>query len=204
MKLSVPHVGLLAAAAAAVVLSRPAGAQQASPLAGVWSLNKSLSEMPRELGFNVAWLPSSSSGGSSGSGGSGGGGGRGRRGGGGYGGGGGARGGGGGGGAFYNPRESYDDAQRLKVITAEARNPPARLIVVDNASTVTFTNELGQSRTVHPDGKEESIDIEGVVFPVTTKRDGDKLVVSYHIQQGREVRYTYSRAASSSSLAVEV
>jgi hypothetical protein len=89
-------------------------------------------------------------------------------------------------------------------MTAEARNPPARLIVVDNASTVIFTNQLGQSRTVHPDGKPETIDIEGVQFPVTARRDGDKLVVSYHIQQNRDVRFTYSRAANSPSLAVDV
>jgi len=201
MKPSIALTCLLAAGAAgagSIALPRSVSAQPASPIAGAWTLNKSLSEMPPELGFAAPWLESSSSGGSSGSSGSSGGGGRGRRGG--YGGGGGR----GGGGNFYTPRESYDDAQRQKMMTAEARNPPARLIIVDNASTVTFTNELGQSRTVHPDGKQESIDIEGVQFPVTARRDGDKLVVNYHIQQNRDVRFTYSRATGSPSLAVEV
>jgi hypothetical protein len=198
MKPSIALACVLAATAGGVVLPRSAGAQQASPIAGVWTLNRSLSELPRELGFEVPWLPSSSGGASSGSTGSGSGGGRGRRG---SGGGGGGR---GGSGTFYAPRESYDDAKRMQLLTAEAKNPPARLIVVDNTATVTFTNELGQSRTVHPDGKEESIEIESVPFQVITRRDGDKLVVSYHVLQGREVRYTYSRAANSPSLAVEV
>jgi hypothetical protein len=201
MKRSLAIAVLLAAAAAGVVLPRSAGAQQPSPIAGIWTLNQSLSEMPRELGFEVAWLPSSSGGASSGSSGSSGGG-RGRRGSGGGSGGGG--GGGRGGGNLYAPRESYEDAKRVQLLTTEARNPPARLVVVDNTSTVTFTNELGQSRTLHPDGKEESIEIEGVPFQVLTKRDGDKLVVSYHVLQGRDVRYTYSRAANSQSLSVEV
>jgi hypothetical protein len=197
MRRSLGLVGVLAAAAAGVVLPPPADAQNASAIAGIWTLNRSLSELPRELGFQVPWLPSSSGGASSGSSGSSGGGGRGRR---------GSGGGGGRSGSetVYAPRESYDDAKRMQLLTAEARNPPARLIVVDNTSTVTFTNELGQSRTLHPDGKEESIEIETVPFQVITRRDGDKLVVTYHVLQGREVRYTYSRAATSSSLAVEV
>src|SRR5262245_50002215 len=159
MKRSVALTCLLAAAAAGIALPGSAGAQQASAIAGVWTLNKALSEMPHEIGFEVPWLPSASGGASSGSSGSNGGGGRGRRGSGG--------GGRGGGGSFYAPRESYDDAKRMQLLTTEARNPPARLMVVDNASTVTFTNELGQSRTLHPDGKEEPIEIETVPFQVT-------------------------------------
>src|SRR5262245_49275366 len=118
MKRSIALACLLAAGAAGVLLPRPAGAQQPSPIAGVWTLNRSLSEMPREIGFEVAWLPSSSGGASSGSSGSSGGG-RGRRGS-----GGGSR---GGGGNLYAPRESYDDAKRVQLLTSEARNPPTRL-----------------------------------------------------------------------------
>src|SRR5262245_26627424 len=109
MKRTLAIASLLAAAA--IVLPRSAGAQQPSPIAGIWTLNQSLSEMPRELGFEVPWLASSSGGASSGSGGSSGGGGRGRRGSGGGGGGGGSR---GGAGNMYAPRESYDDAKRAQ------------------------------------------------------------------------------------------
>ena len=41
---------------AAIWISPPAAAQSASPLAGVWTLNRSLSEFPKEIGFNVDWV----------------------------------------------------------------------------------------------------------------------------------------------------
>src|SRR5213594_2402716 len=183
------------AAAALVLLPAPADAQNASPLAGAWTLNRSLSELPREIGFNVNWIPSSSSPGqSAGSNG----GGRGRRG------SGSAGGNRGAGGSFFAPRESYGDARRVQLLTGEARNPPVRLMVVDTPAAVTITNELGQSRALHPDGRQESIDLEGVPVLVTTKRDADRLVVVYRVEQDREVRYTYSHSVSPSQLIVEV
>jgi hypothetical protein len=67
-----------------------------------------------------------------------------------------------------------------------------------------MTNELGQSRTVHPTGHQESVEIQGVGFAVTTKRDGDQLVVTYNVEQGREIRYTFSRSSSAPQLIVDV
>jgi hypothetical protein len=188
-------VSVVMAAAVPMLLSTPASAQTTSPLAGVWRLNRSLSEFPRELGFDINWLPGSSGAGQSG--GSTGGGGRGRR---------GSSNGGGdrGGGAFYAPRESVDDARRVQLLTAEARNPPARLTIVDTPAAVTITNELGQSRTLHPDGKQEWIQVEGVPMLATTRHDADRLTVDYHVEQDRDVRYTYSHMASPSQLIVEV
>ena len=170
------------------------GAQQASPIAGPWTLNRSLSEMPREIGFNPNWFPPPTSTGRTGSTSSGG---RGRR---------GSSGGGNTGGApFSAPRsESYDDSRRLQLLTAEARNPPARLIIVDTPAAVTMTNELGQSRVLHPNVKGEAIDVERVPLIATTTRDGNTLVVLYHVEQDREIRYTYSRAPNSPQLVVEV
>src|SRR5438309_8991304 len=182
---------LVCALAAAATSAR--GAQEPSPIGGAWTLNRSLSEMPREIGFNPNWFPppaTSVRGGSTSSGG------RGRR---------GPTGGGNTGAApFSVPRESYDDARRLQLLTAEARNPPARLIIVDTPAAVTMTNELGQSRVLHPNVKEEAIDVERVPLIATTKRDGDNLVVLYHVEQDREIRYTYSRASNSPQLIVEV
>jgi hypothetical protein len=173
---------LVTAAVAGVLLPAPGRAQTASRLAGVWTLNRPLSEFPREIGFNVDWVPPSSGGGQS------------------AGSNGGRAGRGGNRGAaapFSARRESYEDSRRVQLLTAEVRNPPVRLIVVDTPAAVTITNELGQSRTLHPDGKEESIDLQGVAIAVTTKRDGDRLVVAYRVEPDREVRYTYSHAASS-------
>jgi hypothetical protein len=50
----VPALGFAAAA-----LHPSTSLSQDSPLAGVWTLNRSLSELPREIGFKVGWLPTS-------------------------------------------------------------------------------------------------------------------------------------------------
>ena len=102
------------------------------------------------------------------------------------------------------PRESYEDARRVQLLTAEARNPAVRLMLVDTPAAFTITNERGQSQILHPNGKEESIEREGVPFLVTTRRERDQLVVVYRVEQDREVRYIYSHLASPSQLIVEV
>ena len=179
-------VAFLTAAAAGVLLPDPAPAQNASPFAGVWTLNRSLSEFPRDIGFNPSWLTTPAADGQS-AGSTGGG--RGRR----------------GSAAPFSARpESYEDARRVQLLTAELRNPPARLMIVDTPAAVTVTNELGQSRTMHPDGKPESIEVQGVSFGVTSRRDGNQLVVVYRVDQAREVRYTYSFTASPARLIVDV
>jgi hypothetical protein len=199
MKRSWVPACVVAAAAAAGLLHGRATAQERGPLGGLWTLNRSLSEMPQEIGFDLNWIAPPTAGGQSGGSGAGSsGGGRGRRG------SGGGSTGGRSGSGFAMPRESYDEARRVQLLTAEARNPAARLMIVDTTDAVTITNELGQSRTLHPSGKEESIEIQGVPISVTSKRDGDRLVVDYFVQQGREVRYTYSHPASPPQLIVEV
>jgi len=147
--------------------------QDASPIGGVWTLNKSASELPRDIGFNPSWVAGAGAGDGSTAKGGGGGSTRGR----------GGRGGGGGGSTGsappFAPRaESYDDARRLTLLNTDARNPPARLTIVDTPAAVTMTNELGQSRTLHPDGKAETIEIEGVPVTVTSKRETDRLIVT--------------------------
>ena len=163
-----------------------AAAQQPSnaPLNGVWTLNRALSESPKEIGFNFEVPLSPTDAPPAAAGGRGG-----RRG------GGGSGGGNRTGGPVAGLRESYEDGQRKQLITSEARNPPVRLMFVDNGAAVTITNELGQSRTMHPNGRSESIDIQGVVFQVTSQRDADRLVAIYQIEQDRQVRYTYAPSA---------
>jgi hypothetical protein len=165
--------------------------QESSPLGGVWTLNRALSEMPREIGFNVDWMPPPDGGRDRGTGGTN----RGRR------------SGGGGGGAtspFSAPRESFADAQRVQLLTAEARNPPTRLMIVDTPAAITITNELGQSRTLRPSGNEEWIDIEGMSIRATTQRQSDRLVVTYRPATDRDVRYTYSPSRDHQQLTVDV
>src|SRR5204862_6868445 len=111
-----------------------------------WTLNRSLSEFPREIGFNPAWMMAAR--GDERESGTGGGG-RGRRGSGGAGGSRGAA------APFAGKPEGYDEARRAQLLSGVVRNPSARLMIVDTPAAVTITNELGQSRTFHPDGKEE-------------------------------------------------
>jgi hypothetical protein len=183
--------GLFTAFAVAGWRVTPLHGQAAPTLEGIWSLDRSLSEFPREIGFNVFGTtlpdPGQNSGG-------GGGGDRGRRG----------SGGGGVRGASGPRPESYDDAQRRDALTTEARNPPARLTIVDTPTAITITNDLGQSRTFHPDLREETIQVDRASVPTTTTRQADHLIVSYHASLNREVRYTYSRSANPPQLIVEV
>jgi hypothetical protein len=178
-------VALLTAAAFGS-LPEPARAQTASPLAGVWMLNRALSEFPRDIGFNPSWMATPAGDGNAGSTG-------------------GGRGRGGSAAAPFSARpESSEDSRRVQVLTAELRNPPARLTIVDTPASVTITNELGQSRMIHPDGKQESIEIQGVSFSVTSRRDGDRLIVVYRVDPAREVRYAYSSTTSPARLIVDV
>jgi len=182
---------------AAGMMGHPAGAraQATAPLGGVWTLNRGASEFPKEIGFNPTWVTPTTGGDSQPAPSSGG---RGRR---------GSSGGGGNrapGSPFSTHQENYEDARRLQLLTAEVRNPPARLTIVDTPSAVTMTNELGQSRTLHPDAKEETVEIQGVPYGVTSRRDGDQLIVVYRVEQSREVRYTFAHEDNPSKLVVDV
>jgi hypothetical protein len=185
---------VLAGIAAVAAAAHPSAAQSqtSSPLNGVWTLNRALSQFPKEFGFTID--VSSTSAEAPATGGGGGGGGRGRR-------GGGSR---SVGGPAAGPRESYEDNQRVQLMTNEARTPPVRLMIVDNGAAVTITNELGQSRTIHPNGRQEPVEIQGVVFMTTSRRDGDSLIADFQVEQDREVRYTFSPTASPHRLGVDV
>ncbi|HZT78326.1 MAG TPA: hypothetical protein VFA27_16850 [Vicinamibacterales bacterium] len=163
-----------------------AAAQTPASLGGVWVLNRAASTAPHEIGFNADWLQSAGRGSTDT--GSPGGSRRGRR-------GGGGGSGNAGSGAFPMPLESSDTARVAQFLTGEARNPPTRLMIVDTPGAITITNELGQSRTLHPTGREESMEVGGVTLDVTTRRDGGKVVVTYTVDKERQVQYTYTPGA---------
>ena len=199
MKRSFAFVLLLTAVVTAALQSRPVRAQGAYPLAGVWTLNRAQSEFPADIGFNPEWMKGATADGQSG--GSSGGSSRGGRG------GRGSSSGSSGGNAaspFSSRQQSSEDARRLQLVTADVRSPASRLTIVDGPLAVTFTNELGQSRTIHPDGKQESIEIEGVSFAITSRRDGQQLVIVYRVDVNREIRYTYSTTTDPAQLVVDV
>ena len=106
---------------AAIVFGAPGrgtlAAADRPSLAGRWTLNRDLSQFPREVGFGMD-LVSGAGSGSDSRGGSAGGGGRGRT----------------GGGAelpaFVSVRESEDDAKRTEQLVDEVRNPSPHLTIV--------------------------------------------------------------------------
>ena len=84
------------------------------------------------------------------------------------------------------------------------REPSARLTIAETPTAVTITNERGQARTFHPNGREEQLQLDGVPLGVTAKREAGRLVVLYSVEQGRDLRYTYSRTTSPPQLIVDV
>ena len=156
-----------------VVCRAPIAAQEKPDLSGRWLLDRELSHMPAEIGFDTAFAsnlgagtgPGPTTGGSRGSGRSG-------------------RSGGGGGGRAPLARlqpESEDDAKRLQQLTAEARNPSAFLIIAETPDTVTVADDHGHSRGFHPNGKEDVLRLDDVPLVTTARREFDHLVVVYQV-----------------------
>jgi hypothetical protein len=147
-------------------------------LAGRWALNRALSQIPRDVGFNLVTVPSSTSGvppsehASLAS-------------------------------ALY--RESEVEGRRRELLVDEVRNPSPRLTIAESESAVTVTDARGRSRTVHPTGREEMVLLaDDVPVPTITRWEGDQLEIRYRVAQHRELRYTLSRAPDSPRLTVRV
>ena len=181
------------AAAFMLGLLTPAAArsQDSGNLTGRWVLNRNQSQVDKEVGFNPDWLIAGVRSAQRESGG-GGGGGRGRR------------GSGGQQGDFAAPRESEEDARRAQQLSAEARTPSPHLTIVDTRGTVTITDADDVSRTLHTDGNDDALQVHGVPITAVTVRESGRVVVRYKVEQGRELRYTYSREAAGPRLTVDI
>jgi hypothetical protein len=163
-----------------------AGAQEPTALAGRWTLNRELSQFPKEIGFNVDWLSAPSAGGDSSP----------------------TRGGGGDSGParskFPVIRESSEDSARRKQLTEEVRQPPAQLNVTETATDITIAADDSSPRTFHFTAIGDVVQLDGATTSATAKRDAGKLVITYKVEQRRELRYTYSRVANPPQLVVDV
>ena len=185
---------LFGVVALALLLNLPSSvvAQEGASLTGTWTIDRTASEFPRELGFGASFVPieDGAQGNNRG---------RGNR-----------RGGGGGNStgavspALRPQGESYDDGQRREQLTEEVRTPPSRLTIVESADSVTMTDEDGRSRAFHPDGRAETLQIGSVPVLITARRDAGKLVVLYAVEDLRQIRYTYSRSTSPNQLQIDV
>ena len=113
---------------AAVVCATPghgAPAADQPSLAGRWTLNRELSQFPKDIGFgmdlaSIAGVTSDSSSGGRGRGPS---------------------------GTFPSYRESEDDAKRTKLLVDAVKNPSPHLTIAQTATAVTITDERGRSLT---------------------------------------------------------
>jgi len=164
-------------------------AQDAASLAGRWTLNRELSQFPREAGFNADWLAHANSSGdptpTPGQ----------------------SQGGAPAGGNRTNfpvSRVSREDSMRNALLTNEAREPAALLTITDSATEVVITPDKGVARTFHPTGREEVVQTGDVTITATSAREAGRLIVRYKVNQAQELRYTYSRIASPPQLVVEM
>jgi hypothetical protein len=143
----------------------PPPAPSSPSIAGVWSLNKDLSDAGRSGGDQGDDRPSGRRGGGGGYGGGGGG----RRGG--YGGGMGRGGGGGGGGqTARNP----DEVARMRDAMRDVIDPSERLTIVQTDSMILITGADGRTTRLSADGKKIKDDNTGIERK--TKWDAGKLV----------------------------
>ena len=167
----------------AAIWPRPDMSAQAAGLNGAWTIDRPRSEFPSEIGFGASFMPASP-GAPDASGGRG----RGRA---------------GRTNPVYSRPDSQDDARRIQQLTDAVRTPPINLSIVDAGPEVTITAD-GRATTFHPTGKEESVALGQTPVTTVTTRVPDGIVVLFHAAEGRDVRYTYWRAANSSQLMVDV
>ena len=82
--------------------------------------------------------------------------------------------------------------------------PSPHLTIVDARGTVTITDADDVSRTLHTDGNDDYLQVHGLPITAVTVRDSGHVVVRYKVEQGRELRYTYTREAAGPTLTVDV
>jgi hypothetical protein len=186
------RVSLAAVFAAACIVGLEASArgQESGNLTGRWVLNRIQSQVDKEIGFNPSWFSAGTRGDRESGGGEGGG--RGRR------------GSGGGREGLPLPRESEEDARRVQQLSAEARKPSPHLTIVDTRGTVTITDADDVSRTLHTDGKDDYLQINGLPITAVTVRESGHVVVRYKVEQGRELRCTFTRETASPKLTIDI
>jgi hypothetical protein len=105
---------------------------------------------------------------------------------------------------FMTRPESADDATRLHVLTEEVRNPPKALTIADSGADVVVTFASGETRRFHATGASELVPLGDTTVNVTARRDRDQLQVLYDVEDGRQLRYTYSRTTAAPQLVVDV
>ncbi|MFO7693430.1 MAG: hypothetical protein R6V57_10130 [Vicinamibacterales bacterium] len=180
LRVSAAAALVAAAWVAAMSAQGKPGAPAPGDLDGTWTLNRELSQFPREVGFGMdvtgAGRPATGE----------------------------ARmAGGEDPGLVANRPASREEAENSRQLVAEVRNPPARLTIAQRVNAITVTDERGRARTYHPDGREAFTPLDAAPVATVSRWDGGRLVIRYKVEPGREVRYTVSRRASPPQLVVQ-
>ncbi|MEQ1898210.1 MAG: hypothetical protein ABL971_12565 [Vicinamibacterales bacterium] len=193
MRTRVCAVGLMVMWGALGTAGR-ADAQVAQALVGTWTLNPELGQTPREVGFGADLIPEEPA--MPGRRGTSGAGNRGR-----------SDGNGGRPQGARNAgprRESREDAERLRLMTAEVREPARHLTIADSGTAITLSDDQGRARAFRP-GREETFTLApDVVLVARSVFEGDRFVVTYDIQEGRQLRYAFSATAAPRRLSVDI
>jgi hypothetical protein len=167
---------MVAAATAASAGWESVGAAENPSFAGRWTLNRALSQFPREVGFGVAIPPGLGSSDREG-----------------------------GAAAAFVPRNTSEtEARNEKQLVDEVRTPSPHLTIVQSDAAISLTDDQGLSRRFHPDGGDEPQPFVAAPVPTSARWEGAFLVIRYKVARDREVRYTYSRKLDPPQLIVQV
>jgi hypothetical protein len=157
------------------VLSGPQlSAQNPTDLAGTWTLNRQLSQFPREVGFSASFLPTEPTAGVDRSN---------RRG---------------------AQSETQEDSTRVRFLTDEVRLPPDRLTIEVTPAIVTITPDPGAARSVQAGLRDQPVKVGPVTAITNTSWDSGRLTIAYNAGNSRVLRYTYSVGQTPGTLAVDV
>ena len=96
----------------------------------------------------------------------------------------------------YAVRESEEDVNKIKELIADAKNPAPVLTIAQTETAVTITDSQDRTRTFHPTGKEETVDLDAGPVGATSKWNGPQLSVQFTVRKDRIFRYLYSRLPS--------
>jgi hypothetical protein len=158
--------------------ARPGASAETPNLTGRWTLNRTLSRIPAEIGFGMDLLGSTNDAG--------------------------GRGDGSGTAAAALFRESADDAARREHLTDEVRRPPEELAITQTDDSVIIAADRGKPRTFSLDGRESAQKVGLISVMASAKWNGPRLDIRYKVEENREVRFEYTRTADPARLTVEV
>ena len=167
---------MVAAGMAATTGWESVAAAENPSLAGRWTLNRALSQFPREVGFGIMIPPGTGSSERDIT-----------------------------EATLFVPRNTSEtEARNGRQLVDEVRTPSPHLTIVQSETAISITDDQGRSRRFHPEGKDEFQPLDAAPVATNARWEGPFLVIRYKVEKDREVRYTYSRKLDPPQLIVQV